>query len=668
MTCLIPESFSRPKYRPDIDGMRALAILFVLIFHAYPTAIPGGFVGVDIFFVISGYLISSIIFRGLSLGTFSFFDFYARRIRRIFPAVTAVVIGSFILGFYFLTPFEQEDLISEAPYAAFFMENWRLYVTTGGYWETATELKPLMHFWSLGVEEQYYIFYPLICFLLWKVSAKRFLASLFFMLIVSFGLCVYDTFIEPVRAFYSLHSRFWELLIGGMLAYVELKWPNYKDKLTITNTALANNLFSYSGFLLIILAVLFLEEGKGFPGWRALLPTLGSVLIISAGTSASLNAKVFSNKLMVFIGLLSYPLYLWHWPFICIFRNNLGGVLPEGILMVCLITMSILMAYLTYVFIERPMRSKKADIKLVLALCLLLCLISLGTKFAFRKSQILENLMFSGIPEVLLNERREPPASSFKDEICTEKFGNQQYFCRTNGKSPKILIVGDSHARLMWYALEKYPIIQPFYLVANDGGAVFDDAYLPFRRIENQKATRNVWDVLRNFDDIDTVVFRGYWGAYFKNDFFSLQNNDWSPEEKFLNHWRRLFIELNHLGKRVVVVLDNPPLSRGLLTSCLPLQRIHLLPKADSCFLSYENIDKDHEKARLLLTQEARKWGNVKLIDLESVLCRHNKCAVMLGGNLYYRDEDHLSVDGNILVWKYLDSEFFSKKNFGFEH
>ena len=131
MVSVNPQSFSRPKYRPDVDGMRALAILSVLFFHAFPHSLPGGFVGVDIFFVISGYLISSIIFRGLTLGTFSFFDFYARRVRRIFPAVTAVLIGSFVLGFYLLSPEELLDLIRESPYAAFFLENWRLYETTG---------------------------------------------------------------------------------------------------------------------------------------------------------------------------------------------------------------------------------------------------------------------------------------------------------------------------------------------------------------------------------------------------------------------------------------------------------------------------------------------------------------------------------------------------------
>ena len=276
-----PMSSSRPKYRADVDGMRALAILAVLFFHAYPTSVPGGFIGVDIFFVISGYLISSIIFRGLTLGTFSFFDFYARRVRRIFPAVTVVLVSSFILGFYFLTPYELVELVEESPYAAFFLENWRLYVTTGGYWETATELQPFMHFWSLGVEEQYYILYPLICFLLWKLSAKWFLASLLFMLFVSFGLCLYDTQHDPVRAFYSLHSRFWELLIGGVLAYVELKWPEYKKRCGSQQTV--NNILSIVGIGLIIYALSFFEEGANFPGWRALFPTVGSVLIIAGG-------------------------------------------------------------------------------------------------------------------------------------------------------------------------------------------------------------------------------------------------------------------------------------------------------------------------------------------------------------------------------------------------
>lgn len=294
----LPQSFTRPKYRADVDGMRALAILAVLFFHAYPNSLPGGFVGVDVFFVISGYLISSIIFRGLTLGSFSFFDFYARRVRRIFPAVTVVLLASFILGIFLVSPYVMNEMVREAPYAAFFVENVRLFLQHGQYWDVGTGLKPYMHFWSLGVEEQYYIFYPLICYFLWKASSKVFLLSLMGMLFVSFGLCLYDTVNEPVRAFYMLHTRFWELLIGGILAYVELKWPNYKQSLlkASVDSQKLDNVLSVVGLVLIAIAIAFFHEGEAFPGWRALFPTVGAILIIMAGSDAYLNKNLFANK------------------------------------------------------------------------------------------------------------------------------------------------------------------------------------------------------------------------------------------------------------------------------------------------------------------------------------------------------------------------------------
>lgn len=395
MSNISPQSFSRPKYRADIDGMRALAILSVLIFHAYPSSLPGGFVGVDVFFVISGYLISGIIFRGLTLGSFSFFDFYARRIRRIFPAVTVVLLTTYILGVFFVTPFVMKDMLKEAPYAAFFIENIRLFLQHGEYWDVGTELKAYMHFWSLGVEEQYYIFYPLICFFLWKASSKVFLSSLLLMLVMSFGLCLYDTATEPIRAFYLLHARFWELLIGGVLAYIELKWPNYKEitLFSVGSVKRINNLLSALGVVLIIGAIAFFEEGESFPGWRVLLPTVGAVLIIMAGSEAYLNKRFFAHKVAVFIGLISYPLYLWHWPLISIVRNNLGGATPTGILVVILVLCSFILAYLTYVLVERPLRSIKATWRLVGILVVVLLLSTVGIKEISRKNDMLERWM-----------------------------------------------------------------------------------------------------------------------------------------------------------------------------------------------------------------------------------------------------------------------------------
>ena len=217
MSSLILPPIKPSHYRPDIDGLRAIAIVSVVIFHTFPTQLPGGFVGVDVFFVISGYLISTIIFRSLEKESFSFLDFYARRIRRIFPALAFLLLGVILLGSLFLTPEEFKNLGKQTIYGSAFGENIFLIRHSGGYWDTATEMKPLMHLWTLAVEEQYYIFYPLLCWILWKVK-KRVLPVLCVLWLVSFGFDLYQSQTSSIVAFFSLHTRFWELCTGCILA------------------------------------------------------------------------------------------------------------------------------------------------------------------------------------------------------------------------------------------------------------------------------------------------------------------------------------------------------------------------------------------------------------------------------------------------------------------
>ena len=660
-----PQSFSRPRYRPDIDGMRALAILSVLIFHAYPNTLLGGFVGVDIFFVISGYLISNIIFRGLALGSFSFFDFYARRVRRIFPAVTIVLLGSFLLGFFFLRPEEFKDLIAESPYAAFFVENWRLYVTTGGYWEVATELQPFMHFWSLGVEEQYYIFYPLICFLLWRVSARKFLASLVLMFVISWGLCLYDTSYESVRAFYSLHTRFWELLIGGILAYVELIWPDYKNYLLMpTNEGgsyIIDNFLSCIGFSLIVFSIFFIEEGDSFPGWKACLPTIGAVLIIAAGSEAFLNKYIFANKLAVFIGLISYPLYLWHWPIICIFRNNLAGEIPSGWLMCLLILSSFLLAYLTYNFVERPMRSKKATWSLVLVLFVVLLIVSLGSKQLIRHSQSIEKVIDNGIPDSLLQLREDLDEKEKSDAVCKAKFGEGFDVCRATSHNPSVLILGDSHTHVMWKYLKTVNELPDFYLLGKDAFFTFKDAYLIKRQGKNNDLARHFWSIIENSPEIDSIVLRSYWGNYLAQSLHSDLNSAWNSEEIFQYHWRETFKTLKALNKKVFVVLDNPVLPPTLLKRCIRTQRVSLLPDNVECNVNINEMRYTYKFTREFLIKEAAHWDNVTLIDLEKELCQKGKCPVWLNGELLYVDDNHLSFYGNKKIWPLIQKAVWGK-------
>ena len=663
-----PQSFSRPKYRPDIDGMRALAILAVLFFHAYPESLPGGFVGVDIFFVISGYLISSIIFRGLDLGSFSFFDFYARRVRRIFPAVAFVLLGSFVLGFFLLIPYEfEEHLLDESPYAAFFLENWRLYVTTGGYWETATELKPLMHFWSLGVEEQYYIFYPLICYLLWKVSVKRFLACLMVMFLVSFVLCLYDTYNDSARAFYSLHSRFWQLLIGGVLAYVELQWPQYKKLMggAFIREINLNNIFSLVGVLLIVFSLIFFEEGKYFPGWRALFPTIGGLLVIAAGTEAILNKYVFSNKLAVFVGLISYPLYLWHWPFICIARNNLGGELPTGFMMVVLIALSFLMAYLTFTLIERPMRSKKPTWQMILCLVMVLLFVSLGTKTAVRRSELLQHTLFAGMPESVQETLKDLPRSERNDIICTDVFGEGHSVCRSTSDKPSVLFFGDSHNYTMWDVLYNQGELPPFYIVGNGGGLIFDDVFVVSKDKKVNSAlhekTSRVWNAIRSHSEINTIVLRGNWVGNLSSTLISNRYPDIGGKNLIKQLWRDTFAELSWLNKQVIVVLDNISVPFNPLVRCVSSHRIDLKKQSNECWIPFESIDPKEYEIRDFLKAEAQKWDNVTIVDSWDALCDEKGCYLSNDNIPYYKDGNHLSIYGNRLVWDLIKKTVFGK-------
>lgn len=657
-TSVKPQSFTRPKYRADIDGMRAIAILSVLFFHAFPSSIPGGFIGVDIFFVISGYLISSIIFRGLQHNTFSFFDFYARRVRRIFPAVAVVILGSFILGFFLLTSYEYEELVRESPYAAFFLENWRLYKETGGYWDIGTELKPYMHFWSLGVEEQYYIFYPLICFVLWKFSKKAFLGGLLFMFAVSFGLCLYDTVNEPIRAFYSLHSRFWELLVGGILAYVELQWPDFKE-----NNRFAffkDNLLSFLGMVFIFTALVVFKEGGGFPGWRALFPTIGAVLIICAGERAWINKYILSNKAFVFIGLISYPLYLWHWIFICIFRNNLEGQLPTGGLMWVLIGASVLMAYLTYILIERPMRSLKASWKLVGVLTIALLLVTIGHKTLLRKSATLQAFVYGGTSVQQIRDIRHSPHVDPVDSVCESKFGKNFLVCRATTSHPNTVIYGDSHNHLMWKYLHGKTGLPSFYLVGADAEVVFEGVYS--KGADKSVLERNLafWKAIRTSPEIKTVVLRGFWSGYYDRELErylpSGKVEDISGKEAIERLWRELFAEMKSLGKDVILVLDNVVVDFDPVKRCLAVQRVTLKPKpGDECILPYKDIVQINYDSRDFLIREAKKWQNVKIIDSWDILCNDKGCYLAKGEVPYYQDSNHLSPYGNELLWPLLE-------------
>ena len=273
------------KYRADIDGLRAVAVLSVVGFHAFPNFIKSGFIGVDIFFVISGFLISSIIFGNLEHRSFNYSEFYVRRIKRIFPALIAVLLTSLCFGWYVLLANEFQQLGKHVAAGTAFISNFALW-NESGYFDNAAETKPLLHLWSLAIEEQFYIFWPVLLGIVWK-RRWNFLVITTAIALISFAINIYSSFDNPVATFYSPLSRFWELMIGGVLAYLTIHKKNYVNK--------HPNIQSLLGFMLLAIGFYFIVSRNTYPSYWALLPVLGTFFIISGGSNAWLNRTFLSN-------------------------------------------------------------------------------------------------------------------------------------------------------------------------------------------------------------------------------------------------------------------------------------------------------------------------------------------------------------------------------------
>ena len=402
-------NLSHPKYRPDIDGLRAIAVLAVVLFHAFPSSLRGGFIGVDIFFVISGFLISTIIYENVRNKTFSFQDFYSRRVRRIFPALLVVISVTFGFGFFILSADEFNQLGKLVASGIGFVANLVLW-SESGYFDAATETKPLLHLWSLGIEEQFYIIWPLLLVFAWNKKINLFFVTIL-ILVLSFTLNIFNIKADPVGTFYSPLTRIWELLFGSLLAWIMVF---KKDRFfNITNNInslllrikifsngdekfLLSNILSCIGILLFVIGFVCITKESIFPGFWALIPVLGTVLVIMAGPQAWINEKILSNKIAVWFGLISFPLYLWHWPLLSYGRIYYDKMPPEGFRWVAVL-LSILLAWLTVKYIEKPFRYSKYQTRTkVIFLCsTAFCIAILGLityKTNFAESKIFKDL------------------------------------------------------------------------------------------------------------------------------------------------------------------------------------------------------------------------------------------------------------------------------------
>jgi peptidoglycan/LPS O-acetylase OafA/YrhL len=328
------------SYIPQIDGLRAIAVLPVVAFHAFPGYVPGGFLGVDVFFVISGYLISGIIFDGLSDGSFRLGTFYARRIRRIFPALLVVLAATFAAGWWLLFPLDLIRLGNQVFYSAAFLANFYFW-SQAGYFSPDASTYPLLHLWLLGIEEQFYLFWPV------TVMTLRRWPRLIFPAIVGLGLtsflvCILT--IDSIAAFFSPLARWWELMLGAGLAWF--------SRSNATRSVLEHEISACIGLVAVLSSFVVIRESG--PGWWTLLPTIGAALTLYGAPRSRFVSIVLSAKPLVLVGLISYPLYLWHWPVFWVGRTI--DLQWSAATVATLIAASFMLAWLTYEFIEKPMR------------------------------------------------------------------------------------------------------------------------------------------------------------------------------------------------------------------------------------------------------------------------------------------------------------------------
>ena len=648
------------KYNPALDGLRGVAIALVLLFHIWPEYFSFGYIGVDIFFVLSGYLITQIIYAKLQASSFSLKEFYRNRIRRIFPALIVVLVATLIIGYLFLFPSELKELGKHIKSSAFFYENFRL-INEVGYWDKAAVLKPLLHCWSLGIEEQFYIAWPFILVLLHKTKLNMVL-SLFVLLLILF----ITPYVAEIDKFYHTLSRAWELALGGLAFIISHKHKNIAGALD------KYRLVIYIGFFI---SILFSYNNSSFTIYKTFLIVFFSALLI---ISLSLNKSktVFSTNILVFLGLISFPLYLWHYVIIS-FAHIFGFDIDISIGII-VATLSMILSYLTYRYIEIYARAQKSYL---FAFSLLVVVIILG----FLGNYISKN---DGLPNRahLKSDKkfekqfiRTPAQNSLGVSLVTKVLGykpTNDYIKSTSDNITKkyVAIVGDSHAHTSYpgFAQEFLKEGYESILLANSScppylngamGQNWKDLNQCKRKIDaiykllNSKlnikkiifATRApVYMYGLGYGKVDGGDKRPYSGS--KLESFFINQARWNQKKEFLANIERTFKYFNKIKKiRFYYLMEDPEL--GFSPKNCIARPLNLFP--NNCKLPLASYINRSREYRDFIYNLSKKYKNIKILDPKDIYCDNKYCYAIRDDKMLYADDDHHSIDGSIIQAKY---------------
>lgn len=684
---------SHPKYRPDIDGLRAIAVLSVVAFHAFPSWVKGGFIGVDVFFVISGYLISTIIFENLDKGTFSFSEFYSRRIRRIFPALLLVLIACFAFGWFTLLADEYKQLGKHIAAGAGFLSNFILW-NEAGYFDNSAETKPLLHLWSLGIEEQFYIVWPLLLWFAWKRKFNL-LTITVVVAVATFILNLKGVKQDMVATFYSPQTRFWELLSGSLLAWFTLykkdTFTGIKSKIDVWLSRIVysekqdndgrtlSNVLSFVGVFLLLYGFWRINKELSFPGKWALVPVLGAVLIITAGSKAWVNRTILSNKLAVWFGLISFPLYLWHWPILS-FARIIESEVPSRNIRIVAVVLSIALAWLTYKLIERPLRFGNYNKVKVTVLLILMTVVGYVGYNTYKRDGLFFRAVNAAINTSINSGNDGGDGGNMASECGIKDDSIRKLFaiCAKDKRgSVRFALMGDSKAAALYTGLVRTSDDDARWLVIGGNGA--NGAPTPLLSADpdpNRPLTNYAIEAISNNSDINTVVLVTAIRAIFSLSDVVKVGNLASYDYSYLktlstsNRFNDAFNELDRVvgkfvskGKKVIIVVDNPALPNPQdcinRRSSLETINIFLSKFNNDCSVPIATYNNQIELYReLLIKIQLAHSDSVKIFDPTNVYCDQNTgyCEAIKNGRLMYSYTDHISDYASGLVGRSLNA------------
>ncbi|EBR1503782.1 TPA: acyltransferase family protein [Salmonella enterica] len=633
-------------YQPDVDGLRTVAVLLVLFFHVGFSCISGGFVGVDIFFVISGYLITGILVSGMEKGTYKYSIFIASRISRLYPTLLTILIICLLLGFLIFTPNDYKELGISSLYSALSISNFH-FMLGAGYFDTSSEVNPLLHTWSLSVEQQFYLIWPIIIFAAMKSGRKLAVSLIVIAGVMSLLASQMMTKINPTQNYFMMPYRIFEFAAGGVIFFI----PNNKARNKLISTILF-----LIGVALIFYSAFYFDKSTPFPGLNATIPVIGSCLCIlfSKHTPAG---YLLRNKLFVSIGIVSYSVYLMHWPLLVFYKYYVFRPI-NTLEKISIVVASVILAYVSYSFIENKFR--RINLSSFNKMGVSFAIVFVGVLLT--SNLIYKNNGYSFRVNEYFKEKMND-AGAFH----LQQYGGNGYYAGAHiigdktASKVSAVIMGDSFARQYAHAIDVNSKGYKFITSMNDG-CFFSRNYTTFYaglpEPKCQQRLNFAIDYANKFDV--PVIFGLRWIGY-----EGMISDPKGNQKKFKDENEFIEFIISNIknviaafsGKKVVI-LGAPPGTDGVggVEKCV--NRPSYLPLVCTKYLNTDDKDTFNKRMNLAIQNALKSDNNVMFIDPYNYLCKDGKCMTMTDDSQFvYSDAVHLSKSGAKVVWGHIKED-----------